>query len=70
MQTSSGIHGESGVERLKLLSARHATERMLDAISSNLGLSKGQKVALLVNNLGATTMLEVGVDPYADIFRP
>ncbi len=53
-----GIHGESGAERMRFATARAAVETMLDRLAARTG--PGPKVAL-VNNLGATTALEMAV---------
>jgi len=53
-----GIHGEAGVEQVAFGGARAAMAMVVDRLSAHLG--KGDHVALL-NNLGATTPLEMSV---------
>ncbi|KAA2313700.1 DAK2 domain-containing protein [Pseudooceanicola sediminis] len=53
-----GIHGESGAERMPFSSARAAIETMVARLST--AGPAGPKVAL-INNLGATTPLEMSV---------
>lgn len=56
-----GIHGEPGVARQKIMSADAITDRVLDAIIADRGYDEGTRVALLVNNLGGTTTMELAV---------
>jgi ATP-dependent dihydroxyacetone kinase len=53
-----GIHGEAGVEQVSFAGARAAMAMVADRLSPHLGT--GDHVALL-NNLGATTPLEMSV---------
>ncbi|XP_028409889.1 triokinase/FMN cyclase-like [Dendronephthya gigantea] len=61
-----GIHGEKGVERIKLLTAKQLVQRMVEHMSTEseaetnkFYLKKGDKLGLMVNNLGGTTQLEL-----------
>ncbi len=56
-----GIHGEPGVERTTLQPAAEVVDRLLGAIVSDRGLQPGQRVALLVNGLGATPPMELSI---------
>lgn len=56
-----GIHGEAGVRRVPLLPADELVDRLLDRIVSDMGLSSSARVALLVNGLGATPAMELGI---------
>ncbi|MEP1588795.1 MAG: dihydroxyacetone kinase subunit DhaK [Tateyamaria sp.] len=53
-----GIHGEAGVEQVAFQNAKMAMDVVLDKLSSEIG--DGPHVAIL-NNLGATTPLEMAV---------
>ncbi|MEP5631638.1 MAG: dihydroxyacetone kinase subunit DhaK [Tateyamaria sp.] len=53
-----GIHGEAGVEQVAFKNAKMAMDVVLDKLSSEIG--DGPHVAIL-NNLGATTPLEMAV---------
>lgn len=64
-----GIHGEPGVERTAIQSADALVERLLDAIVADLELSAGERVALLVNGLGATPPMELAVVARAALAR-
>jgi len=54
MEMGMGIHGEPGVSRESLKPANEIAARMLAAIRSELVLSAGDRVAIMVNGLGAT----------------
>ncbi|MGC5626999.1 dihydroxyacetone kinase subunit DhaK [Georgenia sp. Z1344] len=56
-----GMHGEMGVERSAMMTADELTEKMVDKLIADLPYSSGDRVALLVNNLGATTLMELFV---------
>jgi dihydroxyacetone kinase len=56
-----GIHGEKGVQRTKPMPADQLTDTLLTAITDDLRLSSGERVALLINGLGATTPMELAV---------
>jgi len=54
MEIGMGIHGEPGMKREKLQSADEVTERMTAAILDDLKPSSGDRLAVMVNGLGAT----------------
>lgn len=56
-----GIHGEPGVERGALEPADAIVGRLLAKIIDDLSLQAGDRVALLVNNLGGTPSSELGI---------
>jgi dihydroxyacetone kinase len=56
-----GIHGEPGVERGPMRTADEIVERLLGMIIGDLGLRGGESIALLVNNLGGTSVSELGI---------
>lgn len=61
MEIGLGIHGEPGVERGKLRSADEVTDALLDRILDEMSPSKGDRVAVLVNSLGSTSLMELYV---------
>nr|CAD7423332.1 unnamed protein product [Timema monikensis] len=58
MELGLGVHGEAGKQKLKLCTAAETVRLMLEALVAALGLVSGDKVAVLINNLGATSQLE------------
>ncbi len=59
MEIGMGIHGEPGIARIPAETADAVADRLLDPIIGELTLAAGDRVALLVNGLGATTLLEL-----------
>jgi len=56
-----GIHGEPGVGRGPLGTADALVDRLLDALAADARLAEGDRVALLVNGLGGTPLMELAV---------
>lgn len=54
-----GIHGEPGVERTKMMEADELTDKMLNYLLKESSITKEDEVAVLVNGLGSTTLLEL-----------
>ncbi|MDR2369408.1 MAG: dihydroxyacetone kinase subunit DhaK [Mycoplasmataceae bacterium] len=54
-----GIHGEPGVKRIKMASVDVFVVEMVEAIINHLKIQNGNQVAVLVNGLGATPMMEL-----------
>ncbi|KAI9203040.1 Dak1 domain-containing protein [Polychytrium aggregatum] len=67
MELGLGIHGESGLQSVPLASAKEVARACLDMVLSQdsnrqyLHVPEQGQVALLVNNLGGTTNLELGI---------
>ena len=59
IEIGMGLHGEAGVSREKMLPADALVEKMMDQIVSDLPFQEGDEVCLLINDLGATTMMEL-----------
>ncbi|MEX0284346.1 MAG: dihydroxyacetone kinase subunit DhaK [Paracoccaceae bacterium] len=59
MEIGMGIHGEPGIERGPLKSADEITDEIMDRILDEMGAASGDKVAVLVNSLGATPLMEL-----------
>lgn len=56
-----GIHGEPGVERGPIPTSDEIVDRLLGQLVADRDLSAGDRVVLLVNNLGATPAMELGI---------
>jgi dihydroxyacetone kinase/dihydroxyacetone kinase-like protein len=61
MEIGIGIHGEPGIHRGALETADAITDRIVDALVADLDLKAGDRVACLVNGLGATPLEELYV---------
>ncbi|WP_206616849.1 MULTISPECIES: dihydroxyacetone kinase subunit DhaK [unclassified Mesorhizobium] len=59
MEIGMGIHGEPGIARGKLKTADEITDEMLDKILDEMAPARGDKVAVLVNSLGSTPLMEL-----------
>lgn len=59
MEIGIGIHGEPGVARAALTTADGAIDQICDRLFTEMGLTAGDRVALLVNSLGGTPMMEL-----------
>jgi phosphoenolpyruvate---glycerone phosphotransferase subunit DhaK len=59
MEIGMGIHGEPGVARGPLKTADEITDAMLERMLPEMSLSRGDKVAALVNSLGSTPLMEL-----------
>jgi dihydroxyacetone kinase len=59
MEIGMGLHGEPGVRRGPLESADSLADHLVAAIIADLGLRRGDEVAVLVNGLGSTSSMEL-----------
>jgi dihydroxyacetone kinase-like protein len=59
IEIGMGLHGEQGVTRQKLVPANELVDMMMERIVKDLPFQQGDRVCLLINNLGATTMMEL-----------
>jgi len=58
MDIGLGVHGEPGISRKPLLTADETGRLLAERIASDLDCPAGSRVALLVNGLGATPLME------------
>lgn len=61
MELGLGIHGEPGVKRTQLKSADELTEALLGEILKHGKFGDEKHVAVMVNNLGAATEMEIAI---------
>ena len=59
MEIGMGIHGEPGVARGPLKPADEIVDEMMDRILDEMAAARGDRVAVLVNGLGATPLMEL-----------
>ncbi|MBB4226484.1 dihydroxyacetone kinase subunit DhaK [Rhizobium mongolense] len=59
MEIGMGIHGEPGVARGPLKTADEVTDELMDSILREMNASPGDRIAVLVNSLGSTPMMEL-----------
>ena len=61
MELGLGIHGEPGVQRTQIQPADELTETLLTQILQHGNFSPEKRVAVMLNNLGATTPMELAI---------
>jgi phosphoenolpyruvate---glycerone phosphotransferase subunit DhaK len=61
IEIGMGLHGEPGVSREKIMPADDIVTKMMDTILPDLPFRAGDKVCLLINGLGSTTMMELWI---------
>lgn len=59
MEVGMGQHGEGGDGRQKMKSADETAEIMLNALLADLSIKPGEKLMLILNGAGATTLMEL-----------
>ena len=59
MEVGMGIHGEPGISREQLKPADAITDELMDKILSEMAAPKGNRVAVIVNSLGSTPLMEL-----------
>ncbi len=59
MEIGMGIHGEPGMKREALRTADQITDEIMDAILDEMNAKAGDRVAVLVNSLGSTPLMEL-----------
>lgn len=59
MEVGMGIHGEPGIERTKIKSSHEIAELLIEKVLAELQLQSEDKVAVLINGLGATPLMEL-----------
>lgn len=66
MELGLGIHGEAGIERIKMVSTDEVVQKIIDHMldptnESHLSLQAGDHIVLIVNNLGGLSCLELNI---------
>ena len=59
LEIGMGGHGERGVARKKMMPADQLVDLMMGQLIEDFPLKRGDRVALLIDDLGATTMMEL-----------
>lgn len=59
MEIGMGIHGEPGIERTHIRSAAEVAEILFEKVATDLELQATDKVAVLINGLGSTPLMEL-----------
>lgn len=64
MEFGMGLHGEPGIERTKMMPCSDMVDRMYRELKQEMQLKAGDEVAVLVNGLGSTPLLELNLVYY------
>lgn len=64
MEIGMGLHGEPGIERTKMMPCSDMVDRMYRELKQEMQLKAGDEVAVLVNGLGSTPLLELNLVYY------
>ncbi|QGZ97425.1 dihydroxyacetone kinase subunit DhaK [Mycoplasma sp. NEAQ87857] len=59
VEVGLGIHGEKGTHREKIKTADEHTQQLYEILKAHHKLEKGNKVAIMVNGLGSTMLMEL-----------
>lgn len=59
LEMGMGLHGEPGVSREKMSSADEVVDRLIAKLCADFSYQSGDEVCLLINNLGASTYMEL-----------
>jgi phosphoenolpyruvate---glycerone phosphotransferase subunit DhaK len=59
MEIGAGQHGESGPGRMKLKNADETAQLMLERLLEDLDARQGDELLVIVNGMGATTLMEL-----------
>jgi len=59
MEIGMGIHGEPGIERTDIRTAAEVAEILFEKVATDLELQATDKVAVLINGLGSTPLMEL-----------
>lgn len=59
IELGTGIHGEAGIERIKIPTSKELAKRLYEKIENDMPLNAGDEVAVLVNGCGATPLMEL-----------
>lgn len=59
MEIGMGIHGEPGTHRDAIKTADEITEHLLSKVLADMSLADGEEVAVMVNGLGSTPLMEL-----------
>ncbi|CAH3871140.1 triokinase/FMN cyclase-like [Pieris brassicae] len=61
MEIGAGVHGEAGIEKRKMGTAKDIVKLILDQVISHLKLKQGATVAIMINNMGGTSIMEMNI---------
>jgi len=67
-EIGSGAHGEGGMMRIKMTSSKDVVGKMCDMLAEDLPYVLGDRVLVILNGSGSTTMMELNI-AYKETYR-
>uniref|UniRef100_A0A2A4K9H2 Triokinase/FMN cyclase n=1 Tax=Heliothis virescens TaxID=7102 RepID=A0A2A4K9H2_HELVI len=61
MELGAGVHGEAGITKMKMGTAKEVVAMILEQIISHLKLVAGNRVVVTIDNLGGTSIFEMNI---------
>lgn len=61
MELGLGIHGEPGIRRIAMQPSHDIAQILIETILSNRKIKSGDRIAVIVNNLGSTPVMEMNI---------
>ncbi|XP_026314785.1 triokinase/FMN cyclase-like [Hyposmocoma kahamanoa] len=61
LELGAGVHGEAGITKMKIGTAKEVVTMILDKVVAHIKLKSGDRVAVMINNLGGTSLLEMNI---------
>lgn len=68
IEIGMGIHGEKGIEVRKMMTADEVAQTLMDRITEDMPLEKGDEVSVMINGLGSTPLEEQFI-VYRSVYR-
>ena len=64
LEYGMGLHGEPGIERTKMAPCNEIVARMYSELQKEMELKEGEEIAVMINGLGSTPLLELNLVYY------
>ncbi|KAG6451910.1 hypothetical protein O3G_MSEX007381 [Manduca sexta] len=61
IELGAGVHGEAGIAKVKIGTAKEVVKMILDQVVGHLKLVSGDRVVVTIDNLGGTSFLEMNI---------
>ncbi|KAI8422810.1 hypothetical protein MSG28_006555 [Choristoneura fumiferana] len=61
MELGAGVHGEAGIKKMKMGTAKETVVMILEQVVAHLKLKSGDRVAVMIDNLGGTSFMEMNI---------
>ncbi|MCI8993759.1 MAG: dihydroxyacetone kinase subunit L [Eubacterium sp.] len=68
MEFGMGLHGEPGIERTKMMPCSDMVDRMYNELKQEMNLKSGEEIAVLINGLGSTPLIELNL-VYFELYK-